>query len=132
LSRPGRFDVKVTFLDATPGQAEQLFKHFYHARGTPASGEDNEKLIIQAREFSDCVFRDLKLSNGEDVKVSMAALQGFLLQHKSDGGAAVAGAEAWARGLKTEQEARLRVRLERIEAKAKKEEAPLTPVSTTT
>jgi len=123
LSRAGRFDVRLTFSDAIPSQARALFLHFYpladfqqtgHADDTSREKaslgiSSQDDLDALAADFAAAVFPtgDANEVGGKpDVGVSMAALQGYLLQHKEDPTKAVDDAGEWARGLEKEKEAK--------------------------
>lgn len=122
LSRPGRFDVRIAFYDATPEQAVSLFKHFYPleditAQPTEKSVNAQTELDELAKQFADGIFNsDFKL------EVSMAALQGYLLQQKNELRLAAEGAEVWARGLFEDREEKVKMGQLRITG-------PPTPVS---
>lgn len=123
LSRAGRFDVRLTFSDAIPCQARALFLHFYpladfqqteHAddmsREKVSLGiSSQDDLDALADDFAAAVFptgNANEVGGKSDVGVSMAALQGYLLQHKEDPRKAVDDAGEWARGLEREKEAK--------------------------
>ncbi|CAE6475775.1 unnamed protein product [Rhizoctonia solani] len=69
LSRPGRMDVKIEYSHSTQWQAEQIFRLFY-----PQGPELQEgSLNGYAKEFASAV---------PPGKLSIAQLQGYLMQHK--------------------------------------------------
>lgn len=103
LRRPGRFDVHVAFDYAVTEQAKDMYKHFYPVQqsspldeksSTEADEADAEK---RASEFA-------VKTVGKGIKVSVAAIQGYLLLHKKDSAKALEKAEEWADGIKDEQE----------------------------
>jgi len=135
LSRPGRFDVHIPFFDATHFQVLSLFKHFY-----PASmGTSNEKagldftdadldeklsglaerdgIDVLAQRFADQVFSTPVLADGSNLKVSMAALQGFLLKHKKDAGLAEQKVGEWVKEIWAGQQVKAEKRVERAKAR---------------
>ena len=105
--RPGRFDVQVGFHDANQDQALRLYKHFYPPSQS-AEGISEKSSVTQgqlddlAAQFADDIFGH---GDTEQLRVSMAALQGYLLQpqHKKDPLAAAAGVADWAKCLQNEQ-----------------------------
>jgi len=101
LKRPGRFDVNIAFTNAGPDQARSLFKHFF--QGDKQAGSNNiDKFDPLAEAFVDAVFgtvdglpfegKAVRQSSG---KMSMAALQAYLLRYQDEGQAAVSKARAW-------------------------------------
>ena len=66
LIRPGRVDLKVEIGYATKLQMEQLFQRFYP-----------EVSLEKSRHFA-------QLVADREQNVSMAQIQGYFLQHKSD------------------------------------------------
>ncbi|WVW78709.1 hypothetical protein I302_100669 [Kwoniella bestiolae CBS 10118] len=156
LSRPGRFDLQLSFKDATFDQAKALFKHFFplsdfanHPNATarvvdekesPEVIQSEEDLDALAHQFAEGVFfpsPSEESQNGEGkVKVeiefglSMAALQGFLLTHKKTPRLAAEKSSEWSNNLRQEQEERERKKLARRAEREKLKEANgnLTPV----
>ena len=135
LSRPGRFDVHIAFFDATHDQALALFKHFYPASelkipmATEMEKDPQDIIDDLAKTFADDVFCTDNLTDGSQVAISMAALQGYLLGHKKDPRSAANGAKTWVTGESETQEQRLRKRMERAVKNAEIQVTPLTPVS---
>ena len=81
----------IAFGDVEPSQAERLFLHFFE--DSVECGEDKENLSDLAREFVDNIFPNGR-KDREDL--SMAELQGYLLQKRDDPRLAAAGAGFWA------------------------------------
>ncbi|KAI8806144.1 P-loop containing nucleoside triphosphate hydrolase protein [Cladochytrium replicatum] len=104
LVRPGRVDRKVFFHLATQWQIRRLFLHFF-----PGGGEAHEKL---ADEFSKAI---------PDKKVSMAAIQGYLMRFKKSPEGAAAGAAAWIEEVEEEEKARIDEE-EKVKAKENEKE----------
>lgn len=77
LIRPGRIDMRFKFSNATTSQARDLFQRWY----TPLAG-----LQALADAFAESIPED---------RVSVAALQGFLLSCGNDYGKALQGVQAW-------------------------------------
>ncbi|WWD00331.1 hypothetical protein V866_007243 [Kwoniella sp. B9012] len=138
LSRPGRFDVQLSFKNATFEQAKALFKHFFPLSdfiNIPKSENmiDDEKMtedegLIRSEEeldelahqFAQGIFHpstsiaeteDDKLEVEVEFGVSMAALQGYLLTHKKTPRLAACKAQEWSNTLRKEQEDRERKKL---------------------
>lgn len=93
-----------------------------------------------AQQFSNEIFaKHGHLENGEKLKLSVAALQGYLLDHKRDPNAASCGAAEWVENLQAEQEDRAKKREEKKAQRAGSQmtcgvterlgEIPLSPVS---
>lgn len=110
LSRPGRFDIRVPFTHAVPAQARALFLHFYplddFTNPTLDTLDLNEKrsgTVIDGQKdldgLADRFTRAVFGQGEEEVRLSMAALQGYLLGYKEDPVAAVENAGEWAGGL---------------------------------
>ena len=81
----------IAFGDVDPSQAERLFRHFFE--DSVECGEDKENLSDLAREFTDNIFPKGRKDRKD---LSMAALQGYLLQKRDDPRLAAAGAGLWA------------------------------------
>ncbi|OCF76691.1 hypothetical protein I204_02392 [Kwoniella mangroviensis CBS 8886] len=138
LSRPGRFDVQLSFKDATFNQAKALFKHFFPLSDfinapKPENMIDDEKMtedqgVIRsegeldelAHRFAQGIFHpstciaeteDDKLEVEVEFGLSMATLQGFLLTHKKTARLAAGKAQEWSDGLRKEYEDRERKKL---------------------
>ncbi|KAK6903977.1 hypothetical protein I203_107488 [Kwoniella mangroviensis CBS 8507] len=138
LSRPGRFDVQLSFKDATFNQAKALFKHFFPLSDfmnapKPENMIDDEKMtedqgVIRsegeldelAHRFAQGIFQpstciaeteDDKLEVEVEFGLSMATLQGFLLTHKKTARLAAGKAQEWSNGLRKEYEDRERKKL---------------------
>jgi chaperone BCS1 len=79
LIRPGRVDVRLHFQRASKQQAARLFQCFY--RGGDHAIEDS-RLAQWGEAFADQV---------QERKMSMAAIQGFLMLHRDNPQAAVKG-----------------------------------------
>jgi chaperone BCS1 len=141
LSRAGRFDVRLTFSNAIPAQARALFLHFYpladflqinHADDTSREKASvgitsQSDLEAMADDFATVVFPTGKPDEAggrHDVGVSMAALQGYLLQYKEDPRNAVEDAGGWARTLEKEKE------VKKAAARSALGAPPVTPVVT--
>ena len=127
LVRPGRFDVQVAFQDATPDQALGLFKHLYPA--DEFIDQPSEKSSITETQYNELAAQFVHgvfgTGDADDLKVSMAALQGYLLKHKNKPEAAVEGVAEWAKVLWDEQKEREAKRV----AKRMVLAAPVSPVS---
>jgi chaperone BCS1 len=103
LLRPGRFDVHVSFTHAKRDEAVAIFKHFY-ARidlqsGTEEAKDVKEKLDTAAETFADAAIRD-------DVKVTIADIQVFLLRYKKDPDLALRKVDRWIDGVQKAQHSR--------------------------
>lgn len=141
MIRPGRFDVKIEFTNATADQTQDLFKHFYPVDWlneqsedagvkdcTCGSGAVSEKGHIhhdlQANYTQHSIntlaleFADVLAPAFEGKGVSMAALQAYLLTKKDDPKLALAGAAEWA----NEQAQKSKAVLEEEEKIQKEEE----------
>lgn len=115
LSRPGRFDVHIPFYDATYRQVIALFKHFFSPSDLSIDTEKaTQEMHRLAEMFAKEVFAAEKLADGNDLAVSMAGLQGFLLKHRKDPKQTVEKAGEWIKGLWEAQQAKVLKRLERI------------------
>lgn len=129
LKRSGRFDVHVEFFDATHAQAVALFKHFYPVSDSPKEDEVDEKaeaaLDDLAHDFANKVFSADKLPDGSDLPIAMAAIQGYLLQHKNRPRRAVEQVQAWIQAIweakKKEVERMMKEAEEAAKEEAKKE-----------
>ncbi|CAE6413360.1 unnamed protein product [Rhizoctonia solani] len=82
LSRPGRMDVKIKYTNATQWQAQQLFRLFY----TDESEVEKTVLESHAEEFASAI---------PEMKLSVAQLQGYLLQYNGQPAQAVQDARSW-------------------------------------
>ncbi|KAI8806145.1 P-loop containing nucleoside triphosphate hydrolase protein [Cladochytrium replicatum] len=100
LVRPGRVDRKIFFHLATQWQARELFLQFF-----PGGGETHRVL---ADEFSKAI---------PERKVSMAAIQGYLMRFKTSPQGASQGATAW-----IEEELERQVEEEKAQAEKEKKE----------
>lgn len=93
LVRSGRMDVHVEFKHASSGQIEELFRVFYMPDGNSqhvGSGGDDEKPFLFAdgrRGYTGVEVRKLASQFSSTVpghRLSMARIQGFLLDYKDD------------------------------------------------
>lgn len=76
LIRPGRVDRRYRLSWAVPDQAERLFLRFYKDdQESPFGVPSTPDLLVQARAFGEMV---------RGKRVSMAALQGYLLEYRCD------------------------------------------------
>jgi ferredoxin-NADP reductase len=107
-----------------PTQATDLFKHFYpleeyqkaqnvehEKEGSSKGFIDQEDLEAHADKFASNIF-----DCGPEV--SMAALQGFLLRYKKHPKRAMEEVETWAKGMKEEQDEKVKKREVRREERA--------------
>ncbi|KAF9040220.1 P-loop containing nucleoside triphosphate hydrolase protein [Hymenopellis radicata] len=125
LSRPGRMDVHVEFKLAAKYQARELFLRFYNPRYSADCDVDEVDTNSQESKESACTLqtsvpssvtvvgdtgdgKDLQFSMSElrkladefakrlpDHVVSMASLQGYLMENKTNPNAALSGIKAW-------------------------------------
>ncbi|KZS94747.1 P-loop containing nucleoside triphosphate hydrolase protein [Sistotremastrum niveocremeum HHB9708] len=136
LSRPGRCDVWVNFTNATKWQAEGLYKCFFPSKKpeesnpslTPTSEKnipvprrkplqsstvvrlDAEEIAVLAKRFADAIPED---------ELSVASIQGFLLQNKTRPRECVDEVAAW---VIKERETKAKLKKEKEEKEAKEKE----------
>ncbi|KAH9996395.1 P-loop containing nucleoside triphosphate hydrolase protein [Russula compacta] len=101
LSRPGRMDVWINFTNATKGQAEGLFKHFFPSKRSvsPSSSEapsinasrkDPPRFRRKASAHTTPIFEEAEIAKLAkrfadaipEGEISVASLQGYLLKNK--------------------------------------------------
>ena len=111
LGRAGRFDVRVPFFPAAPEQARALFLQFYPLDDVLSNDATvNKKTATRvssqadidrlADNFTKGIFGALSdEKRQEGIRVSMAALQGYLLRYKEDPVTAAEKAADWAKTL---------------------------------
>lgn len=92
LVRPGRIDLEIPFMNCTKSQARSIFTRWYPSED---SGKEKTNLGSLTEKF----VQDFK----ED-KVSVAALQGYLLRHRSEPQLAVDGLSDWLNETKEDSE----------------------------
>lgn len=129
LARAGRFDVRVPFHNAVASQAKALFLHFYPlddflqidhedlvSREKGSLGITSQQDLEQlADDFTEAIFptRDSLETASEMAppEISMAALQGYLLQYKEDPKQAAENVSAWKQSLSSISAQRTKSRL---------------------
>lgn len=109
LRRPGRFDVHVPFGFAAHQQAVNLFKHFYPPMPSSEPGlkpsnnalngvtKDAIDLDSLATRFADKIVES-------NIKLSIAAMQAYLLLYKKDACMAVKKVDDWINSMRREQD----------------------------
>lgn len=120
LIRPGRIDKMIYLAEMSKDSARLMFLRMYARsnNGSSAYGEIDEKLEKLALEFENAV---------PDKTLTPAQLQGYILKHRQDPKAAVAGISTWVADEKTmKEQAKERTKKAKTEkneaAKKKKEE----------
>lgn len=102
LLRAGRFDVHVPFTFAKREETAAIFKHFYAHKPVKSDPEAKVKYRDQKLDQAAESFADSVIQPG--VKVSIAAIQGFLLLYKRDPDMAQEKVGEWIKELQTKQD----------------------------
>ncbi|KAI9336618.1 P-loop containing nucleoside triphosphate hydrolase protein [Zopfochytrium polystomum] len=99
LIRPGRIDVRIFFGNATRATAQQLFLQFYSYKheqrggGRGGPGADTAAAAAAAEELARLAAAFAREIPEE--RLSMAAIQGYLMRHKGGPAQAVDGVVEW-------------------------------------
>lgn len=89
MIRPGRVDAIIELTRATRQQAEDLFNVFYKPYDEETPAYDLAKVPIWAKAFARTI---------RHREFSVASLQNFLLEHRTDPAAAITAMPEWVRG----------------------------------